>query len=339
MKSRPWRHVVFAANLIGVACTGSQDRGAATGRDAGRRPKLDLGILPDYDNAKSNTGGIAGFVSRTGVVPIVVSNFMNITDGSFSTSAANAFIDEALAAGIHRVSISLATADSDVPAAPRSQIAASVIYGAQKGIAVQVRFGYEMNGKWSPSYHGGDPTIFKATWAEVAGAVHGAGGQMVWAPNVAPPGSGISAYPSVLPDDTSTVDVIGLDFYHFNSSSTDLSIDPREIDSAVGSIYPLVERLNKPFILSETGVSYFDDSGTWATATAGEASEKRMWLEGLTSGALLAKYPRYRGFTWFDYNKYEMSQYRDFSLSEQQLEAKMFSSWVSRNRGSINLGR
>jgi hypothetical protein len=306
------------------------------GDDGGSGPRFDLGILPDDDNAKSDTGGIAGFISRTGVVPVVVSDYMSI-NGSFYTSQAQGFIDEALAAGVSRVSISLATGDADVSSGTQAQIAAAVTYGQQKGVTVQIRFGYEMNGNWSPSYHGGDPTIFKHTWAEVASAVHGAGGQMVWAPNIV--AGGISPYDTVLPDDPSTIDVVGLDMYHFNGSATDLGLGSTEVDDALATIYPLVQQLDKPFIFSETGVSYIDSSGTWATATPEEVAEKKAWLDQLTSANLSTKYPLYRGFTWFDYNKYESSQYRDFSISQQPLEASMFSAWVVARRASLNLGK
>jgi hypothetical protein len=296
---------------------------------------LNLGILPDYDNAKSDTGGIAGFVSRTGVVPFVVSNFMDITNGTFDTNRAESFMDEALSAGVKAVSISLASGDSDVPAGTQSQLSAAVTYGVQKGLAVQVRFGYEMTGDWSPSYHNGDPTIFKTTWAEVATAVRRAGGQMTWAPTF----YGVMPYTTFLPDDTSTIDIIGLDFYHINDNATSLSIDPTETDMAFATIYPLVQQLNKPFVLTETAVSYVDNSGTWPVATADEVAEKQAWLDQVTSSGLVAKYPLYGGFVWFDYNKNESSEYRDFSISQQPLEAMMFSSWVAQNRSALNLSK
>ncbi len=325
-----------APGTAGTSGASTGGAGASGGGASASASKLDFGLLPDNDNAKSNTKGLTGFIARTGVIPVVVSNYMNITNGAFDSTGAQSFMAAALAAGVKRVSISLATADADVSAAAQSQIAAAVSYGQKAGVTVQVRFGYEMNGNWSPSYHGGDPSIFKSTWTEVASAVHGAGGQMVWAPNVV--AGGISPYASVLPDDTSTIDVIGLDMYHFNSNATNLSIGASEVDTAFATIYSLVKQLNKPFILSETAVSYFDDSGTWATATPAEVTEKQQWLEQLTSSSLVAKYPLYRGFTWFDYNKLESSQYRDFSISQDPLEAAMFSTWVAENRSALNLG-
>jgi hypothetical protein len=298
-------------------------------------PKLDVGILIDYDNAKSNTGGIAGFVSRTGVVPFVVSNFMDISGGVFDTAGAQSFMDEAVSNGVKAVSISLACGDSRVPAATQAQLSTAVSYGVNRGLIVQIRFGYEMTGDWSPSYHKGDPTIFKKTWSQVAAAVHGAGGQMVWAPTF----YGVMPYDTYLPDDTSTVDVIGLDFYHIPDVATDLTIDPTETDMAFATIYPLVQQLNKPFVMTETAVSYTDSSGTWPVATPDEVAEKKTWLDQITSSALVAKYPLYGGFVWFDYNKNESSEYRDFSISQQPLEATMFSSWVSQNRNTLNLSK
>jgi hypothetical protein len=327
----------------GGAGGGNAGQGGASGGLAGgtggappTESRLDLGILPDYDNAKSATNGIAGFVSRTTVVPFLAGNYMNINAGSFSTSQAKSFIDEALAAHVKCAMISLATGDSDVSSGAQAQIAAAVAYGVQKSIIVQIRFGYEMNGNWSPSYHGGDPTIFKSTWAKVASAVHGAGGQMVWAPNIV--AGGIEPYQAVLPSDKSTIDVVGLDFYHFNSSETNLSVGADEVDKAFASIYPLVMDLAKPFVLTETAISYFVTSGAWPDATPGEIAEKLSWLKQLTSPALIAKYPLYRGFVWFDYNKHESNEYRDFSISQQASEATMFTAWVSQDRAELNLG-
>jgi hypothetical protein len=302
--------------------------------DAGG-PTLSVGILIDYDNAKSNTGGIAGFVSRTGVVPFVVSNFMDISQGSFDTAGAQGFMDEAVSSGVKAVSISLASGDTRIPAATQAQLSTAVSYGVNKGLIVQIRFGYEMTGDWSPSYHKGDPTIFKRTWSQVAAAVHGAGGQMVWAPTF----YGVMPYDTFLPADTSTIDVIGLDFYHIPDVATDLTIDPTETDMAFATIYPLVQQLDKPFVLTETAVSYTDSSGTWPVATPDEVAEKKTWLDQITSSDLVAKYPLYSGFVWFDYNKNESGEYRDFSISQQPLEATMFSSWVSQSRSALTLSQ
>jgi hypothetical protein len=296
---------------------------------------LGVGILVDYDNAKSDTGGVAGFVSRTGVVPLVVSNFMNINQGSFDVTGAESFMDEAVSSGVKAVSISLATGDSDIPAATQSQLSTAVTYGVQKGLVVQIRFGYEMTGSWSPSYHKGNPRIFQKTWSEVATAVHGAGGQMVWAPTY----YGDMPYDPWLPTDTSTVDIVGIDFYHINDSATNLAIDPTETDTAFATIYPIVQQLDKPLVLTETAVSYMDSSGTWPVATPDEVAEKQTWLDQITSSTLVAKYPLYSGFVWFDYNKNESGEYRDFSISQQPLEATMFASWVSRNRSTLGLSQ
>lgn len=306
---------------------------AGTGPSA---PRLYLGILPDYDNAKANTNGLAGFVSRTGVVPYLASNYMNVSSGSFSTAQAKSFFDEALAAGVKVAAVSLATGDAEVPPGAQAQIAAAVAYGEQIGVTVQIRFGYEMNGNWSPSYHGGDPAIFKHTWAQVASAVHGAGGSMVWAPNIV--GGPVTAYETVLPSEPSSIDVVGLDFYHFNSSETNLTVNPDEVDHAFATIYPLVKKLGKPFVLTETAVSYFVTSGAWPEAMQGPIAEKLSWLEQLTSPALLAKYPLFSGFVWFDYNKHENNEYRNFSISQQPSEAMMFSTWVSKRRSLLTLG-
>jgi len=320
----------------GTSSVGSGGNAPSAGAGGLAASGLEVDILPDYDNAKSNTNGIAGFITRTGVVPHLVSDYMNINGGSFSTSQAQSFVDEALAAGVKHIAISLATSDTDVSSAAQAQIAAAVSYGAQKAVSVQIRFGYEMNGNWSPSYHGGDFSIFKNTWAKVASAVHGAGGLMVWAPNV--DGGGQNAYRAVLPDDHSTIDIVGLDFYHFNSSETNLTLGSGEVDKAFAGIYPLVKELNKPFVLTETAVSYFVTSGAWPTASSDEIAEKQAWLEQLTSSTLLVKYPLYRGFAWFDYNKHESDQFRDFSISQQPAEATMFSNWVTQNRARLDLG-
>src|SRR5262249_47118980 len=161
---------------------------------------------------------------------------------------------------------------------------------------------------------------------EVASAVHGAGGLMIWAPNHVTGGSPASYMPW-LPTDPSTIDVVGLDAYHFNSNAGAETVSASEIQGYVGTIYPLVQQLNRPFILTETATSYYDTSGTWPVATAAEVAEKQAWLGFLVAPSFLQAFPLYRGFAWFDYNKYESSQYRDFSISQQPLEASMFTAF------------
>jgi hypothetical protein len=319
----------------GTTCpSGSTSSSSSSGGPAG---KVELWILPDYDDAKSSTNGVAGFISRTSVTPHVISNYMNITSGSFSTSQAEGFFDQASGNGVKGASISLATSDTDVGATPQGQIATAVQYGVQKGLTVYVRFGYEMNGNWSPSYHNGDPSVFQTTWAEVASAVHGAGGLMIWAPNHVTSGTP-AAYMTWLPTDPSTIDVVGLDAYHFNSNPGAETVSSSEIQGYIGTIYPVVQQLNRPFILTETATSYYDTSGTWPVATAAEVAEKQAWLGFLVAPSLLQAFPLYRGFAWFDYNKNESGQYRDFSISQQPLEASMFTAFVNANASTLVVG-
>lgn len=348
--TNPLTLLVLAASVAG-ACSGeassasgshtstsstSASSASSSSSSGGSPGKVELWILPDYDDAKSNTNGSLGFVSRTGVTPRAVSNYMDISAGSFDTAKAQAFFDEASGNGVKGASISLATSDADVGAATQAAIAAAVQYGKQKGLTVYIRFGYEMNGYWSPSFNANDPTVFKATWAEVASAVHGAGGLMIWSPNVVV--GGPDAYMPWLPSDTSTIDVVGLDAYHFNANPGAETVMASELEGYVAGIYPIAQELDKPFVLTETATSYFDDSGTWPVATPDEVAEKRAWLGFLVDASFLAKHPLYRGFAWFDYNKHESGEYRDFSISQQTLEASMFSSFVSANASTLVVG-
>jgi hypothetical protein len=318
----------------GTTCPSGSTTSSSSSGGAG---KIELWILPDYDNAKSPTNGVAGFISRTSVNPHVISNYMDISSGSFNTSKAQQLFDEASGNGVKGASISIKTADTDVGSATQGQIAAAVKYGTQKGLIVYIRFGYEMNGSWSPSYHNGDPSVFKNTWAEVASAVHGAGGLMIWAPNHV--NSGVpAAYMPWLPTDTSTIDIVGLDAYHFNSGPGAETVSASEIQGFFSSIYPIVQQLDRPFILTETATSYYDTSGTWPVATTGEVAEKQAWLGFLVAPSLLQAFPLYRGFAWFDYNKYESNEYRDFSISQQPLEASMFTAFVNANASTLVVG-
>ena len=302
--------------LTGTAATGDVSGiQARTGTVSG---SFKMGVLPDYDNG--STGGVGGFISRTKVVPSEVGGYVAVQNGTFDSAAADRWIKEAVDNKVPTVSFSLSAYDTGkLTSAQLSGIKAAVDKAQAAGLSVQVRYGYEMNYGGGGGTQGGrvnnnnDPSAFKEQWAQVASVLSSErtatpAAQMVWSPNVA--SGGTLPYADWFPSDSSTVDVVALDYYHTNG--TDISLN--SISQVIDPIYAIAKKANVPFIFGETGV----------TGASGESgTEKQNWLNLISSDALREKYPLYQGFYWFDYNK----DGNNYSLSQDASETQQFHDW------------
>jgi hypothetical protein len=278
-----------------------------------------MGMNINYDQ---DTGGAAGFVERTGVTPSTVGSYVGMEGDNFATDAARQKIDDAVAGGASTASISI-PASGTISDAQAQGIAEAVEYGKSQGVNVDIRLGYEMNFAGSSSFNGGDTQLFKDNWAKVADAVHGAGGNMVWSPNIAEAGE--SEYRNWLPDDPSTIDKVGIDIYHWPQDS-DTSINGNALHQGLAGINPIAEELGKPLIIAETGVN----ATNGISAEAGTAMKKQ-WLEMLSDPTLKAEFPNYAGFNWFDIQKPEEGEQRNFALSQGDAEIAMFQDFAAAN--------
>ena len=312
-----------ASNLTGTSETGDLSGLAAkSGKVAG---KFQMGVILDGDH---DTGGTAGFKSRTGVTPASISGYVNMSaDGTFQTQNALNLIDDAAKNGVPKVSLSISamSATTNLTRAQLEGIKAAVAEGKKLGIEVDFRYGYEMN------YGGGTNqgqrvnnnnqgvAAFQAQWAQVAAIVNPDRNstppmKMVWSPNVY--SGGDLSYSAWLPKDPSTIDVVGVDWYQ----NANTAISTGEVENVMNGIYPIAQKLNVPFIFGETGLTTSANGST-------EASQKYDLLNTLNSQALKDKYPLYEGYQYFDYEKGGTN----FSISQDPNAAKSFKSWYDTN--------
>lgn len=161
---------------------------------------------------------------------------------------------------------------------------------------VQVRFGPEMNGNWYPAWSGNGPA-YRAAYIRVARAVKSVGGINVWAPNIMDCwNSTQDPYGQYFPtEDPSTVDVVGLSFYHIDNVFDDMNAIPppnKLVDTLQG--WNLLQKIHYPkcnylarfadaykkeFHLTETGAVYRAGFGG-----PSELDIKRAWWNQVYNG-------------------------------------------------------
>jgi hypothetical protein len=132
----------------------------------------------------------------------------------------------------------------------------------------------------------GNPALFKAQWAQVADAVHAAGGKMMFSPNVEyGPGTEIDKF---FPD-PKTIDVLGLDYYPKSGSVA--SAEQGATDALAKLQKMATDRgMHVPIVFGEIAIT-------------GSAGDKQSFINWLQSDALKKAVPDYGGFRWFDFNK------------------------------------
>ena len=283
--------------------------------------KFKMGIIPDYDNGA--TGGVAGFISRTGVVPPKISGYVDAhADGSWDAGAADRWLKEAVDNNIPTLELSVSShGTGPLSDAQVAGIKQAVDKARAAGKQVDIRFGYEMNYGGGGATQGGrvnnnnNTSAFKQQWAQVAAVVNPdrtatPPAKMIWSPNVWS-GGGLP-YADWLPDDPSTIDEVALDFYH--KAGDDISV--ASLSKVMDPVYAIAKGLNIPFTFGETGVN----------GGGGAAGEKTAWLNLLASPELRDKYPLYQGFDWFDYIKGG----NNFSISQDSSEAPGFKDWYGK---------
>lgn len=315
----------------------------ANGGKKSTTPHFELGVHIDYDNASGKSGGAGGYLSRTQVKPRLVANYVRCRrDGSFETGTAKHYADEAASIGAAVISYAITVEPTVLSQQQLNAIVESVRYAQGRGLAVELRFGYEMNGYWSPPlYDKQDPAVYKRAWAQLAPVARAAGAAMVWCPNVA--GGAPDSYRHWLPDDLTSIDKVGIDYYLNASQGQKPTV--AQARSIISGFYPVVQQVNDaharantgrevPFTFGETAVTIRDDRNNWGKSVASETELKRQWLTALSDAGLRQSFPLYRGFTWFDYYKTEKeggttgNVYNNaFEFSQDPGSAAMLRAW------------
>ncbi|KAL7004882.1 hypothetical protein EMMF5_005615 [Cystobasidiomycetes sp. EMM_F5] len=176
------------------------------------------------------------------------------------------------------------------------------------GIPVWLRFAHEMNGDWYA--YGQKPAQFLAAWTLLANTVYATTNQtyMFWAPNSAWAAVDqiVGGWTPYWPD-PSTVDIVGLSYYHYGGHDrNNLMPDAGEAKQVLGEFDSLFgSGKGKPVVLAETAASYTFDITTNTPAPGGgeEWAMKTAWLEQITN--LHSTMPSYVALTWFEVIKDE----------------------------------
>ncbi|PLW27215.1 hypothetical protein PCANC_00141 [Puccinia coronata f. sp. avenae] len=151
-----------------------------------------------------------------------------------------------------------------------------------QGIPVWLRFAHEMNWYQTDGTYAGTAADFKEGWATVSAACKSIAPNMKmwWSPNVA----SVASYAAYAPDDMSTVNLVGIDFYPKNLSTGKEFVDTMQ---AFHDKYAVDGR---KFAIGETGLGFAGTSADWFS-----------WLSQVTSASAVMK--NYVASTWFNYYK------------------------------------
>ncbi|KAH9815356.1 family 26 glycoside hydrolase [Melampsora americana] len=151
-----------------------------------------------------------------------------------------------------------------------------------QGIPVWLRFAHEMNYYQTDGTYNGNAEDFKAGWAAVAAACKKIAPEvkMWWTPNVAAD----SSYASYAPDDMSTVDLVGIDYYPKSISTGTEFVDTMK------SFHDKYAVDGRMFAIGEIGLGY-----------AGSKAERINWLKQII--AAKDQLPRMINVSWFNFQK------------------------------------
>jgi len=150
-----------------------------------------------------------------------------------------------------------------------------------EGIEVRLRFAHEVNWYQTDGTYQGTASDFKAGWAAVAAACKSNDQvKMFFTPNIA----NMQAYQQYFPDDPSTVDYCGIDFY---PQSADASFT-----DAMQGFYDFCQQKNpnSRFAIGETGLGF-----------GGSIDQRLKWLDTITKAK--DSMPKLDSVTWFNFQK------------------------------------
>ncbi|GAA5909575.1 hypothetical protein JCM6882_003459 [Rhodosporidiobolus microsporus] len=169
-----------------------------------------------------------------------------------------------------------------------------------EGIEVWLRFAHEINWYLTDGTYQGTAADFKEAWPVVAEAVADNDlVKMYFTPNIA---GKLQDYLDVTPDDRSTIDYFGIDYYPRNAGESFVDTLKEVYDEfcADGKI---------KFAMGETG-----------TMWVATIDERLAWMDELTSAETAKAFPHYVGIAWFNYNKeqqFKLWMKEDESVNEK----------------------
>ncbi|KNZ48033.1 hypothetical protein VP01_595g4 [Puccinia sorghi] len=150
-----------------------------------------------------------------------------------------------------------------------------------EGIPVWLRFAHEMNYYQTDGTYQGTAEDFKAGWAAVSAAIKqiAPSVKMFWTPNV----SSEDDYARYEPDDMTTVDFVGIDYYPKKLSGNDF------LDN-MQNFHDKYAVDGRKFAIGETGLGW-----------SGSLDDKAKWFNEIC--AAKASMPQFVAMAWFNYDK------------------------------------
>jgi hypothetical protein len=152
-----------------------------------------------------------------------------------------------------------------------------------QGLEVWLRFAHEVNWYQTDGTYTGGAAEFKEGWATVAASCRtiAPSVKMWFTPNV----QDEATYDEYYPDDPSTVDYIGIDYYPSPGSGDFVGTMQSFHDKYTTSSGPY-------FAIGETGLGSSADIGT-----------RLSWFQEITSSATASAMPNFKAASWFNYDK------------------------------------
>jgi len=248
-----------------------------------------LGLLPDEGDAGGQRQTMAELNKAMGAKAATYGWYAQAQSGTaFDGSQLLAIIDDVKASGaIFEPAVMPTGGWSGLTASDDSQ-AVNICNVMKKftdqGIEVRLRFAHEVNWYQTDGTYTGGASDFKAGWAAVAKACKkiAPSVKMFFTPNVA----SLSQYDEYFPDDPSTVDLIGIDYYPQSLGGS---------GSFVDTMKPFHDKYTSDttrFAIGETGLGF-----------SGSIQERVQWLSEIMSSATAKAMPNFVSVSWFNFQK------------------------------------
>ncbi|WAQ90822.1 hypothetical protein PtA15_13A221 [Puccinia triticina] len=251
-----------------------------------KKSELFLGFLPDDGSSGGNRQTMAQLNSAIGTKASVYGWYAQAQSGvPFDGSQLLAIIDDVKACNcVFQPAVMPTGGWKGLTSWDNSQavaIAQVLKNFTDEGIPVWLRFAHEVNYYQTDGTYQGTAADFKAGWAAMADAIKkiAPSVKMWWTPNV----STEEDYAKYEPDDMSTVDLVGIDFYPKKLSGSDFL-------DAMKAFHDKYAVDGRKFAIGETGLGW-----------SGGLDDKVKWFNEICDAK--SSLPEFVSMAWFNFDK------------------------------------